>query len=563
VDATETVHVVDYQSAVSSELATGFSPSITDDGQWVYYVSENCEAFKIPATGGAATKLTTTPPYACDAVVVSGANTAVAFGADGGEFPGGNNPDASLELWVTDIDGNAFQQLTQIDAVAFEDYVDPDITPDGGWIIAVGLGEVYRMRSDGSDYARLTFTDGPNGTGAEHPSLAQDGDTVVFDSWVLAPLGVHVFAIENDGTQLFQLAPQNAHRPVLGKVSNVVVFQEVAGQLYTVPLDGPGPTQLTMDGDTFIKYHRVDYGAEWVVYGSRADPLGSNPDHSAEIFRIRTDGSGLQQLTSAPNGVSLLADVSADGSRVVFRSNTDPLGQNPDGNGEIFLFDVTTSLLQQLTVTTSDNPGWFPRISGNGAYVFFPSAHPFFEYPSALYRMKVATGTVERCDGLPYHPGGLLNQYNDTNAAVAVDYSGDRVAFVGWIDGVGKNGDGSAEVFLADFSATPRIEVSSSDPTVLSWEPDPRGVRYDVVRGDLANLQPGAGGTVDLGPVVCLEDDSPDTTTNGFEDPATPAPDQGYFYLYRFTQGPPDGPGSWGQGTGDAERIPGAGTCTD
>jgi hypothetical protein len=63
--------------------------------------------------------------------------------------------------------------------------------------------------------------------------------------------------------------------------------------------------------------------------------------------------------------------------------------------------------------------------------------------------------------------------------------------------------------------------------------------------------------------VVCLANDSPDALTNGFEDAATPAPDQGFFYLYRFTQDAPEGPGSWGQGTGGAERIPGEGACPD
>ena len=121
--------------------------------------------------------------------------------------------------------------------------------------------------------------------------------------------------------------------------------------------------------------------------------------------------------------------------------------------------------------------------------------------------------------------------------------------------------DISREVWLADLTTPARIEVTTSTPTIVNWDAEPRGLRYDVVRGDVANLQPGAGNTVDLGTVLCLEDDSSDNNTLGFEDALHPAPGQVLFYVYRSTQGMNDSPGSWGQGTGDAERISGTGDC--
>lgn len=61
----------------------------------------------------------------------------------------------------------------------------------------------------------------------------------------------------------------------------------------------------------------------------------------------------------------------------------------------------------------------------------------------------------------------------------------------------------------------------------MTWDPDPESLRYDVVRGEVAGLQI-SGATVDLGSVVCIEDDSPDNHTRGFEDAAQPAPGQSY-----------------------------------
>jgi Tol biopolymer transport system component len=570
VQGTGALQVVDWSTAVSTALIAGWDPTITDDAQWVYYEDDG-QLFKVAATGGATSQITVEPPYV-DEAEVSGSNTALVLGADGGELPGGNNPDGSLELWVTNISGGGAQQLTHNDEALsiYDPYpFDPDITPDGSRIVFIGPGnEIFRVNADGSNAMRLSFPSSGE-TGAEHLSVAADGDSIVFESWVLTPLNnPRVYALRENGTELFQLAELTA-RPVLGKTSNLAVLQgPSAGALLKVLADTPGATQFTTDGSNLPKYQRLDYDADWVVYNSNANPLGTNADGSIEIFRVRTDGSGLQQLTSAPSsasGISTTPDISADGNRVVFASTTNPVGLNPDGNEEIFLLDVPTNTTQQLTVTTTPSLDGFPtmpRISGNGEYVFFESPAPYFAYPSALYRMEIASGTIERCDGMPYQPLGALVQWNYT-AGLAVDYSGERVAFVGFINGAGKNGDGSDELFLADFAATPQWTISKSQPTVLSFEPDPRGVRYDVLRGDLANLAPGAGGTVDLGPVVCLENDSWDASTAGFGDPTLPAPGQGFFFLFRFTQGPPDGTGSWGQGTGSAERVPGFGACAD
>ena len=98
-------------------------------------------------------------------------------------------------------------------------------------------------------------------------------------------------------------------------------------------------------------------------------------------------------------------------------------------------------------------------------------------------------------------------------------------------------------------------------PTAVSWRPEPGMIRYDVVRGDVADLQDG-GGTVDLGAVLCVENDSPDTTTAGAEDAVTPAAGQAFFYLYRGSMGIAAGAGSYGTGSSGLERSASAGDCT-
>jgi hypothetical protein len=115
-------------------------------------------------------------------------------------------------------------------------------------------------------------------------------------------------------------------------------------------------------------------------------------------------------------------------------------------------------------------------------------------------------------------------------------------------------------LFRAQLDVRAKIDVGKASPTVLSWDPSPESLRYDVIRGSVSALTI-AGSTVDLGAVVCLEDDSPDNHTRGFEDTAIPAPGEAFFFLYRGSIGASAVAGSYGQGSGARERVAGAGGC--
>ena len=97
---------------------------------------------------------------------------------------------------------------------------------------------------------------------------------------------------------------------------------------------------------------------------------------------------------------------------------------------------------------------------------------------------------------------------------------------------------------------------------MVEWDADPRALHYDVIRGDVSSLQAGLGNTVNLGSVVCLENDTRNTSTAGATaDVDQPLPGQGFFFLRRWEQGMGTGPGSYGRGSGNAERVPTDGDC--
>ncbi len=81
----------------------------------------------------------------------------------------------------------------------------------------------------------------------------------------------------------------------------------------------------------------------------------NNPDGSSEIFlwRRTVDGTlrDVKQLTTSQGCYNWAPDISRAGSTLVYVSNCDPRGQNPDGNQELFLLDVKTGRIFQLTQT--------------------------------------------------------------------------------------------------------------------------------------------------------------------------------------------------------------------
>jgi hypothetical protein len=93
--------------------------------------------------------------------------------------------------------------------------------------------------------------------------------------------------------------------------------------------------------------------------------------------------------------------------------------------------------------------------------------------------------------------------------------------------------------------------------TFLNWIAVPGAESYDVIRGDLAGIGRSPDEPeIDLGGVVCIENDSVDTTTaGGHEDPLEPLPGECLFYLFRVPGEP------YGESSAGESRKPTSGDC--
>ena len=113
-----------------------------------------------------------------------------------------------------------------------------------------------------------------------------------------------------------------------------------------------------------------------VVFASNEDLVGRNPDRNSEIFLV--DGLTLKQVTQTePASVaSRLSDgnlqpsITSDGRRIVFSSNRDLSGANRNHSYEIFLYDSVTQKFTQLTNASADQ-AVNPKISADGSRVYY------------------------------------------------------------------------------------------------------------------------------------------------------------------------------------------------
>jgi Tol biopolymer transport system component len=565
------------------DAVTGYAgpPDITDDGQVVVYpaVDIPCctwDIYRVNKDGTGVSQLTDTyREPGCPMARVSGAGGRVAFLCEGEELYGGPNPDLGQELFAATATGTDHRQLS--DSLR-GDSTDPEMTPDGSRVVFVSdadpLGEpgenlpqLYRIAPDGSDLTRVTeFQDGDT----EQPSVTDDGQWIVF-SHSGDPLGTNgnggyqIFAVRADGSELRQLTDPTpgttapSEMPRVAGDGSVVVFQSEADllgetvsswfRIYKVALDGTGLARLSEDTGLMAKHASVDDTGTWAVYA-----------HDGVIHRVPVDGGTGQVLPGTSEAD--WPDISSDGGLVVYHQESAPGA----GDAQLFVWEASSGETRQLTDTTTGR-NVNARFSGDAAWIYFWSDAPHFgeDHLGFLvpFRLRVSDGTVERVGGLSSCWGATdYLPEPDRPLPIAVNTDGNLAAFGDPSNCSGNNKDPSREIVVIDRQQPASISVGPGPaPTLIWWDVESGPVRYDVIRGDLASLEFDGAGHVDLGAVVCVENDSDDNATAGDEDPDTPGPGQVFFYLYRGSQGSTAGPGSYGTASSGEERIVTDGDC--
>jgi tol-pal system beta propeller repeat protein TolB len=211
--------------------ATTFYPSLSPDGQKVYFSSKRSGGFEIYSIGinGDGLQRLTREIGSLYAPELSPGGERILFTNNG------------KGLWLMKPDGDNPHPLTD------RDDIDPTWSPDGSLIAfassRAGPRQLFVMHADGSDVRQVTDLDAMGG----RSTWSRDGTRLAF---YRGPAGDHnIFIINLDGTGLVQLTTGGDNLgPSWSPDGNWIAFtsfRDGNNEIYIIHPDGTGLTRLT------------------------------------------------------------------------------------------------------------------------------------------------------------------------------------------------------------------------------------------------------------------------------------------------------------------------------
>lgn len=205
-------------------------------------------------------------------------------------------------------------------------------------------------------------------------------------------------SVASDGTQ----GNSSSLNPALSSDGRYVVFESGATNLVSDDLNGKwdifmkdiqtgttsrisvASSEAESDGDS--QDAKISSDARYVVFESTANNLGAVSDENTfrDVFvrDLTLETTTLISLSTSGitsgNGVSQNPSISADGTFIVYESNsTDLVASDTNGQYDAFLYDQTTGTSELISQagdgTQGDGGSYDPDVSEDGRYVVFSS----------------------------------------------------------------------------------------------------------------------------------------------------------------------------------------------
>lgn len=177
--------------------------------------------------------------------------------------------------------------------ISHSPYNDKNPSWHGEWIIFESSRErnqdIYKMRIDGSDMQNLTQHRDEELNAAWSPN----GEWIAFES--NRQNKNDIYLMRADGSGIINITNTLGYdgAPAWSSNGEFIAFatgRNVTPQIYTMRADGSQQTRLTY-GLNNAEF--PSWSGDWIAFDSSAN-------NNREIFRIRPDGTGLENLTNSP-----------------------------------------------------------------------------------------------------------------------------------------------------------------------------------------------------------------------------------------------------------------------
>jgi TolB protein len=282
----------------------------------------------------------------------------------------------SCQLWTHTLSTGESQLILETTSQWIE---APNWTPDGDSLVLNADGSLYRIPAVGGELEQI-----PTGQLADLNNdhvLSPDGATIYLSSndghlYSVAAAGGEPRRITNDRGPDFHhylhgVSPDGGTLAYVG----VQPYQGVPGMyrnVFTIPAAGGADIQLT-DSPSAAAGPEFSVDGQWIWFNSEHG--AQRPGH-AQIFRMRTDGSELTQMTFDER-VNWFPHVSPDGTRILYLSFPPGTEGHPSDRDVVLRTmtpdgqDITDVVALQGGQGTINVNSWAPD-SDRFAYVSYP-----------------------------------------------------------------------------------------------------------------------------------------------------------------------------------------------